>query len=177
MNNLFIKVVLLIIVILLCLLKCSSSSSSMSENVPEQKSDIEDFKILREIAKSDPVQEATKNIAQKKIYLYGVYGMITSVPGFSESLPLIRCARCGKESEYQIIFQKRFAIPVHLIEGTAELLISKEHRDLNRIARNYAEKYNTLLLRYLNGFFSSDWKQKVVFCENCQYYTLGTKIK
>jgi hypothetical protein len=89
---------------------------------------------LRRIASSDPAFDFQEAISRKDFRLIGLKTVGLEIPGttsFAEHL------------KYKDL------LGVRLIGGTGDVLMSKQHSELQGKARAYAVSYNTMMLRYL----------------------------
>ena len=96
-----------------------------------QKDNIEK---LRWIESASPENDAKKAIERNDFRLKAVYGYSIEIPGVSP--------------EDQA--KARYFYGIDVISGTSDSLVDKEHARLNKLAIEYAEKYNHYILRYKN---------------------------
>ena len=82
---------------------------------------------LRRLRIADPVADADRAVSAGDTRLLGLAGFALEVPGASE--------------------RDRRRLGVREIQGTSDFFDSVEHRQLQEIARGYAERYNRRVLQ------------------------------
>ena len=87
---------------------------------------------LKWIETASPESDAQKAIAQKDFRLRAVYGFTVIIPGVDQK-------------DYDGVKQTYGIKP---IEGTSDYNIDSEHATLNRLASEYASKYNSVILKH-----------------------------
>ena len=90
--------------------------------------DSSDVAQLRRFLAVAPAARLAAALAEKDGRCLGVMGYAIETPGVSRTIAAER--------------------GVSIIPGTSDMLMSEDHADLNRRARHYADKYNTLLLEH-----------------------------
>ena len=85
---------------------------------------------LQWLKNANPIVDANKAIKNNDYKLLGVYGFSLTIPGVN------------KPTEFE--HQKKYGVKP--IEGTSDALKNKEHAELNRMAYEYAKKYNEVIL-------------------------------
>src|SRR5438477_9294779 len=86
----------------------------------------------QELADRDPKQDFEAAKKNGDIHLFAVMGFVTDVPGVEGSAKA---------------FLKR--VPVHVIEGTSDVLGPGQDRRVREKVRAYAETYNQLVIKFL----------------------------
>jgi hypothetical protein len=89
-----------------------------------------DVEQLRWLDRADPQRDVSVAIARGDMRFIGVYGVASEVPGVSDA---------RLRSRYRVRF----------LAGTSDVRPTAESRRLNTLAREYARRYNQLLLQRL----------------------------
>jgi hypothetical protein len=87
---------------------------------------------LRWLESANPEIDAKKAIAGKDFRLKAIYGYVLMIPGVNQ--------------EDWIEYEKTYGL--NPIEGTSDSLINEEHARLQKLASEYASKYNKVILDY-----------------------------
>jgi hypothetical protein len=90
------------------------------------------MKTLREIEKADPVFDLKVALKRKDFRFVGIRGYTLEVPGIERKDILTRYG-------------------IKVIEGTSDAIVDKEDGRLQKLARDYAKRYNALLMEYLDN--------------------------
>lgn len=100
----------------------------------QQAGDVPRLDELRRLEHADPSRDLQGAISVNDLRFIGIMGYALEVPGVEH-------------------YHERYASSsgVKIVEGTSDVIYGVEHRRLIDIAREYAEKYNRLLLRYLEN--------------------------
>lgn len=108
------------------------------ENIKQENPSINQAEVLNSELESfniqDPTSDLNKNIELEDYRFIGLYGYGTYYPGVE-----------GEDYKYVIEHGSLF------INGTSDVIESKEHGDLIQTAKEYAENYNKALLNYLKN--------------------------
>jgi hypothetical protein len=89
---------------------------------------------LRRIASSDLARDFQKAVSRKDFRLIGLKTVGLEIPGV---------ASFADHLKYKDL------LGVRIIEATGDVLLSKEHAELQEKVRRYATVYNTMLLQYI----------------------------
>ena len=108
-------------IILIALL---ASSGLAAENA----SNVENLKWLKD---AEPTVDAKKALEKGDLRLKAVYGYSLYIPG-------------TKPEQFTNYKNKYGVMP---IEGTSDVIESEEHKKLNHLAVEYAEQYNSIILK------------------------------
>jgi hypothetical protein len=87
---------------------------------------------LNWLKSADPVNDAIQTIKNDSLYFIGVLGYATDIPGVDE---------------YYSLYENK--IPIKIINGTGDVIISDEMHELNYKARQYALQFNSVILYHL----------------------------
>lgn len=87
---------------------------------------------LTMLQNSDPQKDFDQNIKNNDLRFVGIYGFTVIVPGVDE---------------YRKEYSKTYGL--RMIEGTSDSITSPNVEKLNRLATDYAKKYNALLVQYV----------------------------
>jgi hypothetical protein len=119
----FMKTAALVFALSMAFSVCASASP------PATASDSAAVQSLRWLDSADAQRDLSSALGRGDRRFIGIYGFTRLVPGVDVSL----ASRYG----------------VRYLRGTSDALESREHARLNSLARNYAERYNKLLLERL----------------------------
>ena len=89
---------------------------------------------LEYLRNTNPDTLAHDAIKGDSLYFIGTYGYSIQVPGISDY-----------ESQW------RDRVPLKMIEGTSDAITSKEVSELNRVADDFAKRFNTIILGQLKN--------------------------
>jgi hypothetical protein len=117
------------IAIVFIIIGCANVKQSPSSEINRM-----DFmeKNLTEMEASDPIVDFRAALARKDYRFVGIMGYTLDIPGIDENNVLVRNGG------------------VKVIKGTSDSIVDKEDARLQKLARDYAIKYNHLLLKYLS---------------------------
>jgi hypothetical protein len=87
---------------------------------------------LEWLESANPEMDAKKAILEKDFRLRAIYGYVLMIPGVNQ--------------ENWIEYEKKYGLKP--IEGTSDSLINSEHARLQKLASEYALKYNKVILNY-----------------------------
>jgi hypothetical protein len=87
---------------------------------------------LEYLRNTNPDTLAQDAIKRDSLYFLGTYGYSIQVPGISD---------------YESHWRDR--VPLKMIEGTSDAITSKEVSELNRVADDYAKRFNIIILGQL----------------------------
>ena len=87
---------------------------------------------LKWLESANPEMDAKKAIAEKDFRLRAIYGYVLMIPGVNQ--------------EDWIEYEKTYGL--NPIEGTSDSLINEEHARLQKLASEYALKYNKVILNH-----------------------------
>jgi hypothetical protein len=99
--------------------------------IAEDKSN-NSVKKLKWLESAKPEVDAKKAIIQKDFRLRAIYGYVLMIPGVNQ--------------KNWIKYENKYG--VNPIEGTSDNLINDEHARLQKLASEYALKYNKMILNY-----------------------------
>jgi hypothetical protein len=124
---------LLSLIIVLCVLIGLVIYLSFFSSSPVPKyDDSEVVSQLRWANSANPDRDIAAAISKKDTRFIGLYGYATYVPGIDDGDTALVTMH-----------------GVRYLEGTSDGLRSPEHSRLNTLARNYATRYNVILVHYL----------------------------
>jgi len=108
---------------------CASRSPAVQHPEPSHDSDSPGVRSLRWLDSADPHRDLNDSLARGDTRFVGVYGYTTVIPGVERS--------------------GAFRHGVRYLRGTSDALESREHARLNRLAFEYARRYNQMLAEHL----------------------------
>ena len=127
-----VQILILIFVVGIC--SCSRNNNEPRKNELNSEEHSIVHQSLIQVTETNPDSTAAKAIEQDRIFFLGIMGYALIVPGVDN---------------YYERFQNQ--IPVKVIEGTSDFITSEEVRTLNAKARQYALRYNAVVLQWVQN--------------------------
>jgi hypothetical protein len=119
------------LIILCSVIFVLSSCNKKEDKFSQEKVDAQSIVLqsLDWLKNANAAYDANQAIKKDSIYFIGVLGYAMDVPGVQE---------------YYSLYENK--IPVKIIRGTGDAIISTEMRELNSLAHEYAMQFNAIIL-------------------------------